>query len=268
MRPSLRDSHASRHRYAACCRIVVLAVLNHHHSGACRAARTTARTLPPIVDIAERQTLMQRRIQMSQTPTDSPSSSREMGVSRTTDRERNPHAETDLLYRFEGRLTFVPIGLVAEGLRMANPFAGIVTEGILEGGHLWGTDHLLVLKDGVSVIDAQKIVVADDRRLYEHVHGYCIPPAGFSVPPLETLLDSNFAWPDAVFPIVGFSTFRTAIPELAHLNRARARIDGWCSFADGRLAVSTRLVDHDATAPKPTRWIEADWLHTPTLAVL
>ena len=182
--------------------------------------------------------------------------------------EPTAHAETELLYRFEGRLTFVPIGLTPEGLRMANPFAGIVTEGILTGGHLWGTDHLLVLNDGVSVIDAQKIVVAGDRRLYEHVHGYCIPPNGFSVPPLDALLDATFAWPDVVFPIVGFSTFRTAIPELTNLNRARARIDGWCSFADGRLAVSTRLVDHDVTAPKPTRSIDTDWLNGPTLAVL
>jgi hypothetical protein len=151
---------------------------------------------------------------------------------------------------------------------MANPFAGVVTDGLLEGGHLWGTDHLLVLRDGVSVIDAQKVVIDGNRRLYEHVRGYCIPPNGFTVPPLEALIDPGFAWPDVVFPVVGFSTFRTAVPELAWLNRARARVDGWCSFADGRLAVSTRLVDHDVTTPKPTRAIETDWLHNPALAVL
>jgi len=153
-----------------------------------------------------------------------------------------------LLYRFEAQLEFVPIGIVAEGLRMANPFEGRVTEGVFEGARVWGIDHLLVRSDGVSVIDAQKTISLGDRHVYEHLHGYCLPPEGIDMPPLETMLSPGFQWPDIPFPVFGASTFRTAWPGFAHLNRAVARVDGWASFATGRLAVDTRILSHAAPA--------------------
>jgi hypothetical protein len=157
----------------------------------------------------------------------------------------------EFLYRFEAQLTFQPLGIVPEGLRMANSFEGVVTQGVYESARIWGIDHLLVRRDGVSVIDAQKAISLGDRHIYEHVHGYCLPPAGMEVPPLEATLDPGFAWPDVPFPIVASSTFRTADPALAYLNRAVSRIEGWASFATGSLVIETWLMPHSGRVAMP-----------------
>lgn len=159
-----------------------------------------------------------------------------------------------LIFRFAAKLNVLPIGITPEGLRMANRYEGIVTDGDFEGARISGTDHLLLRRDGVCVIDAQAIVSeGSDKHVYEHVHGYCLPPEGMQIPPLEALTEPGFEWPDIDFPVVGFSTFRAAAPEHASLNDATARIDGWANFATGGLAIDTRLVTHDATAPRPAR---------------
>jgi hypothetical protein len=152
--------------------------------------------------------------------------------------------EGQFLYRFEAQLDFLPIGIVPEGLRMANAFEGKATEGVFAGARVWGIDHLLVRRDCVSVIDAQKTISLGDRHHYEHVHGYCIPPAGMEVPPLERILAPGFAWPDIPFPILASSTFRTSDPSLAYLNRAVTRIEGWANFATGALVIETWLMEH------------------------
>ena len=152
--------------------------------------------------------------------------------------------EGQLLYRFEAKLEIMPIGLVPEGIRMANSFEGTVTEGDFVGARVWGIDHLLLRRDGVGVIDAPKTISDSDRHLYEHVRGYWMPPEGMEAPPLEALLDPCFEWPDTLFPVHGFSTFRAGHPELEYLNRAIARIDGWSNPRTGGLVVETRLVDH------------------------
>jgi hypothetical protein len=162
------------------------------------------------------------------------------------------------LYRFEARLDVLPIGLVPEGIRMANRFEGEVTAGALAeagfaGARVWGIDHLLLRSDGIGVIDAQKTISAGDRHLFEHVRGYCLPPEGLEMPPLEALLDPAFRWPDALFGVFGFSQFRCGLPELAHLNRAHAMIEGWANLATGGLAVETRLVEHSGTVAPPRR---------------
>jgi hypothetical protein len=164
---------------------------------------------------------------------------------RTPDIDRTPAPEIDaspLLYRFAAQLSFAPLGIVPEGLRMANSFEGTVTDGILEGGRVWGVDHLLVRRDGVAVIDAQKAISLGDRHVYEHVHGYCLPPEGMDVPPLEVMVAPGFNWPDIEFPIIGASTFRSALPELAYLNRSVAGISGAANFATGFLTIETRLL--------------------------
>lgn len=158
-----------------------------------------------------------------------------------------------LLYRFEAQLEVTPIGLVPEGIRMANAFEGRVTRGIMEGARVWGIDHLLLRSDGVAVIDAQKAISQGDTHLYEHVRGYGLPPQGLQMPPLETLLDPSFEWPDVLFPILGSSTFRAAAPELQYLNRAISRIDGWFSFATGSLVIETRLMSHETSVAGPSR---------------
>lgn len=157
------------------------------------------------------------------------------------------------LYRFEAQLDFVPIGLVPEGLRMANSYEGRVTEGAFPGARVWGIDHLLVRRDGVSVIDSQKTISLADGggHLYEEVRGYCLPPEGLEVPPLEAMLSPDFTWPEVPFAVQGSSTFRSAVPGFEHLNRAIARIDGWVSFVTGALAVETTLMPHRDVVQPP-----------------
>jgi hypothetical protein len=165
--------------------------------------------------------------------------------------QQEQHRGGELLYRFEAQLDFHAIGIVPEGLRMANTFEGVATNGIFAGARVWGVDHLLVRRDGVSVIDAQKTISLGERNHYEYVHGYCLPPDGMQVPPLEVTLEPGFAWPDVLFPIIGSSTFRTADPGLAYLNRVVTRIEGWASFATGSLAVETFRVQHSGRPAMP-----------------
>lgn len=155
------------------------------------------------------------------------------------------------LYRFEAKLDVVPIGLVPEGIRMANSFKGRVTRGIFEGASVWGIDHLLLRSDGVAIINAEKTISGPDYHVYEHVHGYGLPPNGAEMPPLDTLVDPSFEWPDVLFPILGTSTFRAALPELEFLNRVVARVDGWFNFATGGLAVETSRIEHRETVAAP-----------------
>jgi hypothetical protein len=166
-----------------------------------------------------------------------------------------PHSSTargDLLYRFEADLEITPIGLVPEGIRLTVDFDGIITAGQFSGGRVWGSDPLLLRVDGVGVIDAHKTITTPEGNLYEHILGYCLPPAGLDMPPAEVLLSPDFQWPDALFPIHGFSFFRTGAPALAHLNRAVARVDGWSSLARGRLAVETRILGHRSEVGAPS----------------
>ncbi len=146
------------------------------------------------------------------------------------------------LYRFEAQLTVNPVGLVPEGLLMANAFEGTITDGFLRGGRVWGIDHLLLRRDGISVIDAPKTLALGSRSVVELVRGYCIPPHGLHLPDLEQLLSPDFEWPDVAFAIRGCSTFRVADPEFSELSGGVARIDGKVSMATGKLEVETRLL--------------------------
>jgi hypothetical protein len=171
----------------------------------------------------------------------------------TLERARRDRDAAPLLYRFEAQLEVTPIGLVPEGIRMANSFEGRVTRGIMEGARVWGIDHLLLRSDGVAIIDAQKTISRGDTHLYEHVRGYGLPPQGLDMPPLVALLEPSFQWPDVLFPVVGFSTFRAGTPELEYLNRTVSRIDGWFNFATGGLAVETRPISHATNVSGPAR---------------
>lgn len=151
--------------------------------------------------------------------------------------------ERDPFYRFEAQLKFTPIGLVPEGLRLALAFEGKVVTGALEGARVWGSDPLVIRRDGVGVLDVNKIISFNGANLYEHVRGFCAPPQGMEVPPLEVIADPSFRFPDVPFPITGFSTFAAAGEPFAALNRRLARIDGHASFATGRLVIEARLVN-------------------------
>jgi hypothetical protein len=170
------------------------------------------------------------------------------------------HLSSDLLFRFEAELNLLPIGLTPEGLRMANSYVGTVTKGTLLGAEVRGTDNLVLRNDGVCVIDAQTILSHPDAgHVFEHVHGYCLPPEGLEIPELSSVLDPTFQWPDVNFPIAAFSTFRAGAPDFAYLNRVLARIDGWANFATGGLAVDTNLVMHDDGVAAPMRRTDTDW---------
>lgn len=151
-------------------------------------------------------------------------------------------ARDPLLYRFEAQLTSHTVGLVPEGILFANAFEGRISAGMMEGARVWGVDHLLLRSDGIGVIDAPKTISLGERHLFEHVRGYCVPPPGLAIPPLEALLSPDFEWPDLPFAVRGTSMFRTADPELGHLRSALARIDGRVWFSTGRLEVETRLI--------------------------
>lgn len=175
---------------------------------------------------------------------------------RATD---NDHQSSDLLFRFEAVLDLVPIGLTPEGLRMANSYVGTVTKGGFPGAEVRGTDHLVLRNDGVCIIDAQTILShPKSGHVFEHVHGYCLPPEGLELPDLSELLDPDFQWPDVDFPITAFSTFRAGTTDLAYLNRAIAKIDGWANFAIGGLAVDTTLISHNDNVAAPTRCTNND----------
>jgi len=173
------------------------------------------------------------------------------------DPTRNPSQDGSLLYRFEAQLDPTPIGMTPEGLRITLGFEGHITGGELTrhgfaGARVWGIDHYLLRADGVGVIDAPKTVSAGDRSFFEHVRAYTLPPAGLELPPLESVLDPGFMWPDVHFAIQGFSTFRTGgAADLSHLDRALARIDGWGNFRSGRFSIETRLLAHAAQVAPP-----------------
>jgi hypothetical protein len=154
-----------------------------------------------------------------------------------------PHhpAPGELVYRFEGRLTELnPVGILPEGLLMANPFEATVTGGPLAGARLWGIDHFLVRPDGVGVIDAPETISRGDLHVVGQVRGYVLPPAGAPVPPLEAMIDPGFAWPDAPFRIAGSVMLRTADPDLDWLNRTVAVIAGEVNMSTGRLVIEAR----------------------------
>lgn len=147
----------------------------------------------------------------------------------------------ELIYRFEGRLTELnPVGILPEGLLMANPFDATVTDGPLAGARLWGIDHFLVRPDGVGVIDAPETISRGDLHVVGQVRGYVLPPEGAPAPPLEAMIDPGFAWPDAPFRITGSVMLRTAEPQLDWLNRTVAVIAGEVNMSTGRLVIEAR----------------------------
>lgn len=165
-----------------------------------------------------------------------------------------PHrtpARPEFLYRFEATLDPSPIGIVPEGLRFVVPFDGTVTRGAFAGHRVWGTDHFLLRRDGVGVIDASKTISGPDRHIAEQVRGYVLPPEGMELPPLEAMLEPGFQWPDRAFAVIGSSTFRASGELGEHLNRVVATVEGWCNFATGALAVETRLLGINGGVPGP-----------------
>ena len=145
----------------------------------------------------------------------------------------------ELLYRFEGSLTGgTPIGLVTDGLRADNTFAGTIVQGELKGAHLDGIDYFRVRADGVGVVNAKEILTLDQHTIAVDVHGYVLPPEGLPTPSLEEMANPDFTWPDVPLVIEAFATFETVSPVFAHLNKVTVVHTGWVNMATGELGVN------------------------------
>lgn len=146
-----------------------------------------------------------------------------------------------LIYRFVAELTDVnPVGVLPEGLRMANAFSGEIVEGPLAGSRIWGVDPFLLRPDGVGVVDAPETISSEGRHIQAHARGYAIPPQGMEIPPLEILLSPDFVWPDVDFRFTGCVLFRTADPEFDHLNHTIGVLSGTVNMGTRRLDVTAR----------------------------
>lgn len=154
-----------------------------------------------------------------------------------------PTGQGELIYRFEGSLSdLYPIGVFPEGIRYHNEFSARITAGPFTGGRLSGIDHFVLRPDGVGVIVAPEVIEHDGRRVSGDVRGYVVPPEGAPVPPLEAVIDPTFTWPEVPFRVTGSVLFRTAVPELDHLNRTVAVVEGTVVLATGELRVEARAV--------------------------
>ncbi|HSK25939.1 MAG TPA: hypothetical protein VK894_03415, partial [Jiangellales bacterium] len=121
-------------------------------------------------------------------------------------------------YRLEGRMErMVPIGPVAEGLRMDGHFSGTIVAGEGRGAHVDIVDYFRIRTDGVGVVDAREVVSLEGQTVSVEVHGYVLPPAGVAAPTIEEITSPGFTWSDLPWTIECFATFRTAAPALAHL---------------------------------------------------
>ncbi|MGY1712198.1 hypothetical protein ACI8AC_22085 [Geodermatophilus sp. SYSU D00758] len=142
------------------------------------------------------------------------------------------------LFRMEGRLTeLVTVGLVDEGLRMHNTFEGRIVAGEPAGGLVHGVDEFLIRPDGVGVVDAREVVVADAGSLTATVLGYAHPPAGMPMPPLEVFLDPAFRWPDVRFAIECGAVYRAGTTAFDELGRTAVVHLGWVDMATRELVV-------------------------------
>lgn len=152
-------------------------------------------------------------------------------------------------YAFQAQLNRIaPIGLVPEGLRIDVGFGGAMTEGDLAGSSIEGVDYLLIRRDGVAVIDARELVVAGDgAAMSVHAEGYIVPP--FEMPPLEALLEPDFAWPDVDLPLHGSARLQSSAPGLAAVNHLVYGFNGSVNMATGSLIVRARSLDEDASDP-------------------
>ncbi|MGB9278588.1 MAG: DUF3237 family protein [Pseudonocardiaceae bacterium] len=143
-------------------------------------------------------------------------------------------------YGFDATLTSIlPIGLVAEGLRLDVAFKGTVVEGGLSGASITGIDYLLIRHDGVSVIDAQeRITTPAGNIIAAHALGYITAP--FEMPALHTLTAPDFQWPDVELTLHGVLTMQAAVPELTELDHTMFGFTGTVNVATGVLRLHAR----------------------------
>ena len=78
------------------------------------------------------------------------------------------HRHDARLFRMEGRLTeLVTVGLLPEGIRMHNTFAGTIVAGEPAGALVRGVDEFVIRPDGTGVVDAREVVISEAGTLTE-----------------------------------------------------------------------------------------------------
>jgi hypothetical protein len=153
----------------------------------------------------------------------------------------------DRLYRFEAEFTsMIPIGPVADGLRIDVFFEGRVVEGFAAGATIRGIDYLRLRAHGVWIIDVRELIVRGSDVVEVQAGGYALPPAGFELPPPEIMSQPDFTWPDLGMALYGYATFRTAVPEWLELNRTVGIFSGV-----GNAGARTLEVEAHAFIPQP-----------------
>ncbi|HET9691751.1 MAG TPA: nuclear transport factor 2 family protein [Acidimicrobiales bacterium] len=160
-------------------------------------------------------------------------------------------------YAFQAQVNRIaPVGLVPDGLRIDVGFAGSVTDGPLAGSAIEGVDYLLIRPDGIAVIDAREMITAGDGAAASaHAEGFIVPP--FEMPPLDALLEPDFAWPDVDLPIHGSARLQSAAPGMAVVNRRVYGFTGSVNMATGALVV--RATSLEAPSASPVELLEGGY---------
>lgn len=133
----------------------------------------------------------------------------------------------DLLYRFEARFSeLIPLGMMADGIRVDAHFEGLVVAGRFAGATVRGIDYLRFRSDGVGIVEVREVFTRNGSSIEVHALGYMLRPPGFSLPPMKTMLSPDFEWPAIELPVHGSATFRTAAREWEDLNTAVGLFNG------------------------------------------
>ncbi len=136
------------------------------------------------------------------------------------------------------------VGLVPEGIRMEVQLSGEFTEGLFAGATADWTNHLLIRRDGVRVMDVRGYAeTPDGTRLVWTMKGYFGEP---SPPPLEVrieaMLDPEFQFPDVELMLHGAAWFETMAPEFGFVNHTVFSFTGAVNPRHGDTSVTFRPI--------------------------
>jgi hypothetical protein len=129
-------------------------------------------------------------------------------------------------------------------------FEGRVVEGELTGVTVTGVDSLRFRADGVGVLDACEVIMPDGDCVEVRIGGYCIPPAGVTLPSPEIMLAPDFEWPEVELPLHGYATFATGAQPWQHLNHTVGTFNGIANPGAGTLLVEAHALVPETIAAR------------------
>ncbi len=131
------------------------------------------------------------------------------------------------------------VGLVPGGLRLNSKYTGTVTDGLFAGSAVEGVDYVLIRPDFVMEMNIREIItIPDGPPVAVTVRGFWVPTV--EMPPLEAMLDPDFAMPDVEIPGHGAAWFETMAPQHAFLNHTVFSFTGTINIARGEVRVTYR----------------------------